>query len=124
MTMSTILESSRPDQEAAIEFSQQLLRDWMRQNTIEGMNIYQSLWMFTRFESSMYTLPWGSVHVDIFKMFQSGAVPTLYYILLRIQPDPMTMPYHWLTQARIDWVKNKISAYIGPDVTASIQALA
>jgi hypothetical protein len=121
--LSSVLEATRPDQDAAVDFSTQLLRDWMRQNTIDGMNIYQSLWMFSRFESLQIQFPWGPAHVDLFKMFQSGAVPTLYYVLLRTQPDVMDQPQHWLTQARIDWVKSRVAEYLGPQVAAAIQSL-
>jgi hypothetical protein len=119
----SLFESTRSDQDAAIEFGQQLLKDWMRQNTLEGMNIKQSLWMFARFESIIITFPWGAAEVDIFKMFQSGAIPTLYYVLLRLQPDAMTLPHHWLTQARIDWVKTRVESYLGAPVCSYIQTL-
>ena len=121
--MSTALEISKPDQDAAMSFSRQLLSDWMRQNTIDNINLYQSLWVFHRFENFTITQAWGTGHVDIFKMFQSGAVPTLYYTLLRIQPDDMTQTYHWLTQARIDWVKQRLVDFMGAGMAGYIATL-
>lgn len=111
------------DQSAAITFSHKLLRDWMRRNTIEGMTIQQSLWVFSRFEEFTIEINGVSKKVDMFKMFQSGALPTLYYCLLKIQPDPMTESFHWVTQPRIDWVKNEISAWLGAGMAGYIQTL-
>lgn len=111
------------DQSAAITFSHKLLRDWMRRNTVEGMTIQQSLWVFSRFEEFAIEINGVSKKVDMFKMFQSGALPTLYYCLLKIQPDPMTESFHWVTQSRIDWVKNEISAWLGTGMTGYIQSL-
>lgn len=122
--MTSVLETTKADQEAAIQFTRQLLHDWMRQNTIEGMNLQQSLWMFSRFEGVTISTPWNTAQsIDLFKMLYVGAVPTVYYCLLRVQPDDMTQPYHWLTQARIDWFKSRIEEYIGADTAAYIGSL-
>lgn len=118
-----IVDSTDSDQKAGMEFSQNLLREWMRRNSIEGMNIPQSLWVFSRFEEFTVVIDGQNKHIDMFKMFQAGALPTLYYCLLKIVPDDMSKPYHWVTQARVDWVKNKIAAFIGPQTAGYIQTL-
>ena len=118
-----IVNATDSDQKAAMEFSQNLLREWMRRNSIEGMNIPQSIWVFSRFEEFTLPIDGQDRHIDIFKMFQSGALPTLYYCLLRIVPDDMSKSYHWVTQARIDWVKTKIAEFIGSQTAGYIQTL-
>jgi hypothetical protein len=81
------------------------------------------LWVFSRFEEFQISAAFGTKHVDIFKMFYSGAIPTVYYCILRVAPDPMTESYHWLTQARLDWVKGKLEEYLGAGMSAYIQSL-
>ena len=115
--------SYQSDQQAAINFSQTLLRDWMLQNTLEGMTIINSCWVFARFENLTLQFPFGSHKVDLFKMFNAGAIPTLYYCLLKVQPDDMTESYHWVTQARLDWVKTRIASHLGPQAAAYIESL-
>lgn len=117
---------SRTSQEVNLNFGNQLLNDWMRKNIIEGMNIKQSLWVFSRFEDFYIDCDFGSRKVDIFKMFRSGAIPTAYFCLLQVDVDPMTEDYHWITQERIDWVLSQIEDYLdnqSPGMTDYIKSL-
>jgi hypothetical protein len=116
-------ESSKVSQEQNIHFGQSLLHDWMRRNTLEGMSVNQSLWVFSRFEEFTVNAIFGTKHVDLFKMFQSGAIPTVYYCILRVTPDDMTQSYHWLTQERINWVKERLENFLGAGMVAYIQSL-
>jgi hypothetical protein len=118
-----ILQTTANTQEQNINFGKQLLHDWMRRNTLEGINIMQSLWVFSRFEEFTVSCDFGQKHVDLFKMFQSGALPTVYYCLLQVEPDPMTEDYHWLTAERLEWVKEKVEAYLGNGTITYIQSL-
>jgi hypothetical protein len=122
-TFDFIFEASKQTQQANISFGQNLLHDWMRKNVLEGMSIKQSLWVFARFEDFKINCDFGEKHVDLFKMFQSGAIPTVYFCILQIQPDDMTQPYHWLTQERLDWVKEKIELHIGQGMASYVQSL-
>ena len=118
-----LMASTQPDQESALIFTTKLLKDWMRKNTIEGMSIQQSVWVFSRFEEFTVVINGQTRKVDIFKMFSSGAIPTLFYCLLKVQPDPMTEPYHWVTQERINWVLNELETWLGPSVSGYIRTL-
>lgn len=124
-----IAATTQHKQEDYIMFGRTLLGDWMRRNTAEGMTIAQSLWVFSRFEEfSINFEPFDILNlsakkVDMFKMFMSGALPTLYACLLQIEPDPMTEDYHWVTQARIDWVKERVGERLGPGMVAYIESL-
>lgn len=118
-----VFQASVATQEQNIDFGRTLLHDWMRKNTLEGMSVYQSLWVFARFEEFKIDTVFGEKRVDLFKMFQSGAIPTVYYCILQVTPDPMTESHHWLTQERIDWAKEKIEQYMGPGMTSYIQSL-
>jgi len=118
-----IFNATKVNQQESINFGQILLHDWMRKNTLEGMSIKQSLWVFSRFEDFSIQCDFGSRKVDIFKMFQSGAIPTVYFCLLQVEPDPMTEDYHWVTQERMDWVLNKIKEFLGEDMANYIENL-
>ena len=118
-----LLESLRKTQKENIAFGQKLLHDWMRKNTLEGMTIKQSLWVFSRFEEFEIACDFGYKKVDIFKMFNSGALPTAYFCILQVEPDPMTEDYHWLTQERIGWVKEQIEEFIGEGAAGYIPHL-
>jgi hypothetical protein len=118
-----IFESSRVNQQENINFGQTLLYDWMRMNILEGMSVKQSLWVFSRFEDFEVSCDFGNKKVDIFKMFQSGAIPTVYYCILQVEPDPMTEDYHWITTERMQWVKDRVVAHIGPGMAAYIESL-
>jgi hypothetical protein len=115
--------ASKNTQQQNIAFGQSLLHDWMRKNTLEGMTIVQSLWIFSRFERFEVEFGFGPKRVDLFKMFQSGAIPTVYFCILQVQPDSMTEPYHWLTQDRLDWVKTRLESHLGEGMVAYIQGL-
>ena len=117
------LMNSQASQAASIAFGDKLMHDWMRQNQIEGITIEQSAWVFSRFEEYQVNFGAGLKHIDMFKLFLSGAIPTAYYAILGVAPDDMTQSYHWLTQARLDWVKSQIEAYLGAGMVAYIQNL-
>jgi len=114
---------SKESQIANVNFGQALLNDWIRKNTLEGMSVYQSLWVFSRFEEFEVTTVFGTKKIDLFKVFQAGAIPTLYYCILQIQPDSMLETYHWVTQARIDWIKERVEEYLGAGTVGYIQGL-
>jgi hypothetical protein len=115
--------TSQYSQSENIAFGQKLLQDWMRKNTLEGMSVRQSLWVFSRFETFELVMTFGTKKFDIFKMFYAGALPTLYYCLLRITPDDMTESYHWVNSDRLNWVKARLEEKLGAGMTAYIQSL-
>ena len=115
--------NSQASQAASIAFGDKLLHDWMRQNQVEGITIEQSAWVFSRFEEYQVNFGAGLKHIDMIKLLLNGAIPTAYYSILGVAPDDMTQPYHWLTQARVDWFKSQMEDYLGADTVASIQAL-
>jgi hypothetical protein len=115
--------ASKNTQEANIQFGTNLLFDWMRRNTLEGMTVEQSLWMFSRFEDFYVSTGNFNKRVDIFKMFTAGAIPTVFYCLLKVEPDDMTQPYHWLTEVRMGWVIERVEAYLGAGMAGYIRSL-
>lgn len=118
-----IFESTKTTQQQNIQFGQSLLHDWMRKNTLDGMTVKQSLWVFSRFEEFEIQCDFGNKRVDLFKMFYSGALPTVYFALLQVTPDSMTEDHHWLTQERLDWVKDRVRNHIGEGMANYIEQL-
>lgn len=116
-------EVSRENQEAAIEYGSRVIKDWMRKNSLEGISIVQSLWVFSRLEEISVGFPFGTKHVDIFKMLQGGALASSYYCLLAVAPDDMTQPYHWVTSDRLNWMKQELAIYLGPGQVNYIEGL-
>jgi len=117
------LQASQSSQALSVAFGETLLMDWMRYNTLEGMSIEQSLWVFSRFEDYHVEFGNGPKKIDLFKLFTSGALPTAYYCLLGVALDDMTETYHWLNATRMDWVKSRIEARLGAGYVAYVQGL-
>jgi hypothetical protein len=112
------------EQESAIIFCQELLKKMIRKNVSEGINIVQSSWAFSRFENYKFVLnDETEIKIDLFKLFESGAIHTLYYHLLRIEPDDMSKAYHWFTVERLSFIKNKIKTWLGEEVSTYIETL-
>jgi hypothetical protein len=115
------------DQAAAIGFCTNLMNTFIRNNTNEGITIEQSLYLFSKLSNFTVARDWPDMpegtRIDLSTLMETGAVPTLYFVLLRLPADDMTKSYHWLTQARIDWMKGKIEEFIGPGMAAYIQSL-
>lgn len=112
-------------QEAAINYCREVYREMIIRNVKDGINIMQSTYLFSRFEQYEYTIPGTNqtIKVDLFKLLETGAIPTLYYHLLRVQPDDMTQPYHFLTQERLNWLKSKFREWLGNETASYIESL-
>jgi hypothetical protein len=118
-----LMNSSAKSQEQNMTFGRTLLHDFMRKNILEGMNISQSLWVFSRFEAFEVSTSFGSKRVDLFKMFQSGAIPTVYFCILQVSPDSMEEGYHWITADRLEWVKVRLREFLGQGMSSYIESL-
>ena len=120
-----ILNEFLSQQEAAITYCKSVYREMVIRNVQDGINIIQSTYLFSRFEQYEYTIPGTdkTVKVDLFKLFETGAIPTLYYHLLRVQPDDMTQPYHFLTEERLNWLRQKFRDWLGHETAAYIESL-
>lgn len=50
--------------------------------------------------------------IDVMNLVVSGDLETAYVVLSYMTPDDMTMPYHFLSQERIDILKGLISSRV------------
>ena len=98
------------------EFADKLLQKLKEKNIAEGLsNINQSAWVHHRLRKIDYVLSDGItvVQLDIMNLVVSGDVETAEQALGQLTPDDMTKSFHWLTQDRVDWIRNEIRAYLG-----------
>lgn len=51
--------------------------------------------------------------IDLLNLVISGDLETAFAVLSYMEPDDMSMPFHWFTQERIDSLKAKIAERVG-----------
>jgi len=98
------------------KFADNLMERLKNKNLIEGLSsIDQAAWVHHRLRKMDYTLSDETTvtQLDIMNLVVSGDVETAEHALGQMTPDDMTEPYHWLTQERIDWIRNEIRTYLG-----------
>ncbi len=97
-------------------FADNLMQRLKEKNMQEGLSsIDQSAWVHHRMRKIDFTLSDTTtvVQIDLMNLIISGDIETAEYVLGQLAPDDMTQTYHWLTQARIDWIRNEIRSYLG-----------
>lgn len=98
------------------EFADDMMQRLKEKNVSEGLSsIDQSAWIHHRMRKVDYTLSDAVtvVQIDVMNLVVSGDIETAEHTLGQMSPDDMSEPYHWLTQDRIDWIRNEIRAYLG-----------
>lgn len=92
------------------------MQRFKQKNLLEGLSTMdQAAWVHHRMRKVDYTLAEDStvVHIDLMNLIVSGDIELAYFVMGQMAPDDMSKPYHWWTQARIDWVMNEIATYLG-----------
>ena len=98
------------------QFADELMQKLKEKNIAEGLaSIDQSSWVHHRMRKVDYTLSDETtvVQLDVMNLVVTGDIETAEQVLGQMDPDDMTEDYHWLTQARIDWIRNEIRTYLG-----------
>lgn len=104
------------DKESARLFLTQLMLDLTDEYNNAGIQDYQGIWVYHRFRKTSLTIPelGMTAEVSIPDLIAPFAdVGAIYFIFSQMQPDDMTEPYHWLSQERIDSIRNKIGVFLG-----------
>lgn len=96
-------------------FADNMMQRMKEKNLLEGLStIDQAAWVHHRLRKVDYNLDAGLVvQIDVLNLVVSGDIETAESVLGQMSPDDMTEPYHWWTQARIDWVRNEVRSYLG-----------
>lgn len=98
------------------QFADSMMQEMKEKNLLEGLSsIDQAAWVHHKLRKVDYTLSDETtiVQIDILNLVVSGDIETAEHALGQMPPDDMTESYHWLTQARIDWIRNEIRTYLG-----------
>jgi len=98
------------------DFADNLMQKLKEKNILEGLNsIDQSAWVHHRMRKVDYTLSDATtvVQLDVMNLVVTGDIETAEHALGQMSPDDMSEDYHWLTQDRIDWIRNEIRDYLG-----------
>lgn len=105
------------DNVARKDFGEKLMLAFKQKNISEGVQWYQALHLHHRMRAWVVTLPpaLGStvLTVDIVNMVYSGDIETTTLALMYGTPDDMSLPTHWVTQERIDWMVAQTKAWLG-----------
>jgi hypothetical protein len=97
-------------------FAENMMERLKKKNILEGLSsIDQAAWIHHRMRKMAFTLSDEEtiVHIDLMNLVVSGDIETAEFVLGQMAPDDMSEPYHWMTQARIDWIRNEIRTYLG-----------
>jgi hypothetical protein len=109
------------DREFEIIFANNLLKEWIIKSNLNNISIEQKLWTYSRLENFSLKFNEVTIKLNLIKLFQLGEIETLYYCLLKLEPDPMTENFHFIKQEDIDWLTSKIESWIGHERANSIK---
>jgi hypothetical protein len=101
------------DYEANVTFAKRLFMTFKQKNKDEGINGAQALWLHHRIRAWNVSFMGVLYTVDIVNMAASGDIETACLSLLYGQPDDMSMPFHWFTQDRINFLTAEMKIYLG-----------
>jgi hypothetical protein len=100
--------------QSKVDFAQELIERLKKKNISEGINALRGLWMHQRIRALPVTLPGApTMTIDLMNMVISGDLELACLSLMYTPPDDMTMPFHWLSQARLDWIIAELKLYLG-----------
>jgi len=95
------------------EYAEDLLERFKKKNLSEGINAIQGMWMHSRMRAVSFTFYGLPVVIDILNMAVSGDVELACLALMNTAPDDGSQPFHWLTQARINWLVADMKSFLG-----------
>lgn len=97
------------------DFADDMMQRMKERNLLEGLSsIDQAAWVHHRLRKTDYVLDAGAtVQIDVLNLVISGDIETAEHVIGQMSPDDMTQAYHWLTQDRLDWIRNEIRTYLG-----------
>jgi hypothetical protein len=94
-------------------YAEDLLERLKARNISQGINALQGMWMHSRMRALPITFMGVATTQDIMNMAVSGDIEIACLTLQNATPDDMSMPYHWWSQDRINWLITDMKAYLG-----------
>ena len=105
------------DNQARLEFGHRLMLAFKQKNISEGINVWQSIHMHSRFRAWDVQIPApygaGIETVDLLNMILSGDIETACVSARYGVLDDMTNPRHWINQERLDWCVEQMERWLG-----------
>lgn len=96
------------------EFADDLIERLKKRNMQQSINAVQGLWMHQKIRQLNVTLPGApTFSVDLMNMVVSGDLELACLSLMYSQADDMSLPYHWLSQERINWIIAELKKFLG-----------
>lgn len=109
----SIAQSREWADEIIEEFKKENLKEFIEAGTSNEMALLTSLHVHGRMRAISVTVGGVPFTIDLMNLVISGDLETAFVVLSYMEPDDMSMPYHWFNQTRIDSLKAKISDRIG-----------
>jgi hypothetical protein len=109
----TVAQSRLWADEIIEEFKKENLADFVTNSVPNDLAIMISMHVHHRLRAIDITVGGVPFTIDLMNLVISGDLETAYVVLAYMTPDDMSMPYHWLSQSRIDALRSKIATRVG-----------
>lgn len=94
-------------------FCEELMEDFKKSNIMSSITPSQAFWVHQRMREHTFTYGGTSFTIDLLNLVISGDVEIGCIAMMQFLPDSMELTHHFFTQERIDWLVNKMKAYLG-----------
>jgi hypothetical protein len=112
------------DLQARREFGSKLMLAFKQKNLAEGIQWYQAVHLHGRMRDWQVVMPPAllaalggvpdpALRVDMVNIIVAGDIETASLALTYGVADPMTSPFHWISQERIDWMNTQLKSWLG-----------
>lgn len=95
------------------KFCHELIQRFKDKNLQDGINAMQAFHLQHRMRALDVTFMGVPFVVDIMNLVISGDVEVGCLALLYCQPDDMSLPYHWFSTERRNWLVAEMKSYLG-----------
>jgi len=95
------------------DYADDLIERFKYRNVSEGINALQAMYMHHKMRALTVTFYGVPMTLDILNMVVSGDIEVACLSLMNCSPDTGLLPYHWLTQDRVDWLVSDMKKYLG-----------
>lgn len=94
-------------------YCEDLIERLKKKNITEGINPIQAVWMHHKMRALPVSYMGQEMVIDILNLVISGDVEVAVIALTHAEPDDMSEPFHWFSQARIDWIVADMKNFLG-----------
>jgi hypothetical protein len=99
------------------EYADELIEKLKKKNIAEGINLLQAFHVQQKIRAMVVNFPpqLGGLTftIDLMNLVVSGDLEVACIALQYTAPDPMTAPYHWMNQDRINWIVAELKKFLG-----------